>query len=62
MAKSKVPQGQTDELLTWISKVNQKRRIVNKEKEKDLRKVAILESVKRTAVSSLHNLQTAEIF
>jgi len=58
LAKSKVPQGQTDELLTWISKVNQKRRIVNKEKEKDLRKVAILESVKRTAVSSLHNLQT----
>jgi len=58
LAKSKVPQGQTDELLTWISKVNQKRRIVNKQKEKDLRKFAILESVKRTAVSSLHSLQT----
>jgi len=58
LAKSKVPQGQTDELLTWISKVNQKRRVINRQKEKDLRKVAILESVKRNAVLSLQSLQT----
>ena len=58
LAKSKVPQGRTDELLTWISKVNQKRNILNRQKDRDLRKEALLHSSKLSAVHTLQTMQS----
>eukprot|EP00088_Acartia_fossae_P070620 TRINITY_DN9522_c0_g1_i1.p1 TRINITY_DN9522_c0_g1~~TRINITY_DN9522_c0_g1_i1.p1 ORF type:complete len:244 (-),score=36.97 TRINITY_DN9522_c0_g1_i1:94-825(-) len=58
LAKSKVPQGRTDELLTWISKVNQKRNILHRQKERDLRKEALLHSAKLSAVHTLQSMQS----
>ena len=57
LANSKVPQGQTDELLTWISKVNQKKNMVSRQKNKDLRKEALLQNAKISAVNTLHSMQ-----
>jgi len=57
LANSKVPQGQTDELLTWISKVNQKKNFVSRQKDKNLRKEALLNSAKLNAVDTLHSMQ-----
>ena len=57
LANSKVPQGQTDELLTWISKVNQKKNLVSRQKDKNLRKEALLHSAKLSAVNTLHSMQ-----
>lgn len=57
LANSKVPQGQTDELLTWISKVNQKKTFVSRLKNKNLRKEALLQTAKLSAVNTLHSMQ-----
>jgi len=42
LANSKIPQGQTDELLLWISKVHQKKKGINMRKHSDYRKQAML--------------------
>ena len=57
LANSKIPQGQTDELLTWISKVNQKKNAVRGRKERDLRKEVLLESARQAAQKALRDLQ-----
>ena len=50
LANSKVPQGHTDELLTWLSKVNQKQlRIRGQRGDRDLRKEAMLEAARLSA-------------
>jgi len=53
LAKSKVPQGQTDELLTWLSKVNQKKCAVRGRRDRDLRKEAMLEHARLAAQTEL---------
>eukprot|EP00088_Acartia_fossae_P009416 TRINITY_DN14559_c0_g1_i1.p1 TRINITY_DN14559_c0_g1~~TRINITY_DN14559_c0_g1_i1.p1 ORF type:complete len:173 (+),score=3.71 TRINITY_DN14559_c0_g1_i1:114-632(+) len=53
LAKSKIPQGHTDELLTWISKVNQKRNFAKSGKLRDYRKEAMLENALISARNSL---------
>lgn len=49
LADSKVPQGQTDELLTWLHKVNQKKALLRGSRQRDLRKECLLESARQTA-------------
>lgn len=53
LANSKVPQGQTDELLTWLSKVNQKKQTIRSTRHRDLRKEAMLESARLSAQAAL---------
>lgn len=57
LAKSKIPQGQTDELLTWLSKVNQKKVSIRTTRHRDLRKEALLESSRRAAQQLLQSKQ-----
>jgi len=57
LANSKVPQGQTDELLTWLFKVNQKKISVRSTRNRDLRKEAMLEASRRAAQESLEAKQ-----
>ena len=58
LANSKVPQGQTDELLTWLSKVNQKQlRIRGQRGDRDLRKEAMLEAARLSAQAELERKQ-----
>ena len=49
LANSKIPQGQTDEVLTWIMKVNQKKNAARSVKYRDYRKEAMLENSRRSA-------------
>lgn len=53
LANSKVPQGHTDELLTWLSKVNQKKQLIRSTRHRDLRKEAMLESARLSAQAAL---------
>ena len=57
LAKSSVPQGQTDELLTWLSKVQQKKSAVRGRRERDLRKEAMLEHSRLVAQAELETKQ-----
>jgi len=57
LANSKVPQGQTDELLTWLSKVNQKKQTVRCRRDRDLRKEAMLENARISAQAELERKQ-----
>lgn len=58
LANSKVPQGQTDELLTWLSKVNQKQlRMRGQRGDRDLRKEAMLEAARLSAQAELERKQ-----
>jgi len=57
LANSKVPQGQTDEVLTWISKVNQKVNIVRSTKYRDYRKEVLLENSRKSAREFLKSKQ-----
>lgn len=57
LANSKVPQGQTDELLTWLSKVNQKKHSIRSTRHRDLRKEAMLESARLSAQAQLEMKQ-----
>ena len=57
LANSKVPQGQTDELLTWLSKVNQKKQSIRTTRHRDLRKEAMLESARLAAQAQLEMKQ-----
>jgi len=57
LANSKVPQGQTDELLTWLSKVNQKKQNIRCRRDRDLRKEALLEAARLSAQSELERKQ-----
>jgi len=57
LANSAVPQGQTDELLTWLSKVNQKKSAVRGRRDRDLRKEAMLEHARLAAQSELERKQ-----
>jgi len=53
LANSKVPQGHTDELLTWLSKVNQKKQSIRSTRHRDLRKEAMLENARLSAQAAL---------
>jgi len=57
LANSKVPQGHTDELFTWLAKVQQKKFSIRGTKHRDLRKEALLESSRVTAQSELETMQ-----
>lgn len=58
LANSKVPQGQTDELITWLSKVNQKQlRMRGMRGDRDLRKEAMLEAARLAAQAELERKQ-----
>jgi len=58
LANSKVPQGQTDELLTWLSKVNQKQLMMRGQRgDRDLRKEAMLEAARLSAQAELERKQ-----
>merc|ERR1719450_1464933 len=57
LANSKVPQGQTDELLTWLSKVNQKKQTVRCRRDRDLRLEAMLEAARVSAQAELERKQ-----
>merc|ERR1712226_570128 len=57
LAHSKVPQGQTDELLTWLSKVQQKKASIRSTRARDLRKEALLEAARVSAQSELEKNQ-----
>jgi len=57
LSKSKIPQGQTDELLTWLSKVNQKKMSIRTTRHRDLRKEALLESSRQAAQNLLQSKQ-----
>jgi len=57
LAHSKVPQGQTDELLTWLSKVQQKKATIRSTRARDLRKEALLEAARVSAQSELEKKQ-----
>jgi len=57
LSKSKVPQGQTDELLTWLAKVNQKKSAIRSTRNRDLRKEAMLEASRQAAQASLEAKQ-----
>jgi len=57
LANSKIPQGQTDEVLTWISKVNQKVNIVRSTKYRDYRKEVLLENSRKSAREFLKSKQ-----
>ena len=53
LAHSKVPQGQTDELLTWLSKVQQKKATIRSTRARDFRKEALLEAARVSAQAEL---------
>jgi len=53
LAHSKIPQGQTDELLLWISKVHQKKKGITMRKHSDYRKQAMLENALVSAQNHL---------
>ena len=55
---SRVPQGPTDELVTWIGKLNQKIRAVRSGRCGDLRKATLLESARAVAQAALRARQT----
>jgi len=57
LANSKVPQGQTDELLTWLSKVQQKKQTVRCRRDRDLRLEAMLEAARVSAQAELERKQ-----
>lgn len=57
LANSKIPQGETDELLTWISKVNQKKNAARCKRKRDFRKDALLESARIAAQNALQSKQ-----
>ena len=57
LSKSKIPQGHTDELLTWLAKVNQKKNFLKSNRIRDIRKEAILESARKSALYVLHSKQ-----
>lgn len=57
LANSSVPQGQTDELLTWLSKVQQKKCAVRGRRDRDLRKEAMLEHARLAAQAELESKQ-----
>ena len=56
-ASSRVPQGPTDELVTWIGKINQKIRAVRSGRLVDLRKETLLVSAKAVAQATLRARQ-----
>jgi len=57
LAHSKIPQGQTDELITWLSKVHQKKAAIRSGKSRDLRKEAVLEAARLSAQTELEKKQ-----
>ena len=57
LAHSKVPQGQTDELLTWLSKVQQKKATIRSTRARDFRKEALLEAARVSAQAELEKKQ-----
>lgn len=57
LAHSKVPQGHTDELITWLAKVQQKKISIRNTRHRDLRKEALLESSRVAAQSELEMMQ-----
>jgi hypothetical protein len=57
LAGSKVPQGHTDELLTWLSKVQQKKAAIRLGRARDLRKEAVLEAARVSAQAELEGRQ-----
>jgi hypothetical protein len=57
LANSKVPQGQTDEIITWMTKLSQKRQSIRSTRARDLHKEAVLESARRAAATALQTLQ-----
>lgn len=57
LSHSKVPQGQTDELLTWLAKVQQKKASIRTTRVRDLRKEAVLEAARRQAQAELESKQ-----
>lgn len=57
LAGSKVPQGHTDELLTWLSKVHQKKASIRSTRTRDLRKEAVLEAARVAAQAELEAKQ-----
>jgi len=57
LAHSKVPQGHTDELLTWLAKVQQKKQSIRTTRHRDLRKEALLESSRLAAQAELEAKQ-----
>jgi len=57
-ASSRVPQGPTDELVTWIGKINQKMRVVRSSRSLDLRKETLLASAKAAAQATLRARQS----
>jgi len=61
LANSAVPQGQTDELLTWLSKVNQKKFAVRGKRDRDLRKEAMLEHARLAAQAELESKQRSRL-
>jgi len=61
LANSVVPQGQTDELLTWLSKVNQKKFAVRGKRDRDLRKEAMLEHARVAAQAELERKQRSRL-
>jgi len=57
LANSRVPQGHTDELITWLAKVQQKKISIRGTRHRDLRKEALLESSRVAAQSELETMQ-----
>jgi len=57
LANSRVPQGHTDELVTWLSKIQQKKISIRSTRHRDLRKEALLESSRVAAQSELEAMQ-----
>jgi len=57
LAHSKVPQGHTDELITWLAKVQQKKLAIRSTRHRDLRKEALLESSRMAAQAELEAKQ-----
>jgi len=57
LANSKIPQGQTDELITWLSKVHQKKAAIRSGRARDLRKEAVLEASRQSAQAELETKQ-----
>lgn len=61
LSKSKIPQGPTDELLTWLHKINQKKNALKSSRAKDLRKDTLLENARRSAINFLQSKQSARL-
>jgi len=57
LAHSKVPQGHTDELITWLAKVQQKKQSIRSTRHRDLRKEALLENSRIAAQAELETKQ-----